>query len=120
VTLSVGTDPMCRAVSDIFARLGDRWTLLVVVALRERPRRFNDIKREVAGISQQMLTRTLKGLERDGLLTRTVSDTSPPQVEYALSALGSSLGETVRQLAQWAGKHRPSIEENRIRYDAGH
>jgi DNA-binding HxlR family transcriptional regulator len=118
MTLPVGSDPMCRAVSDIFARLGDRWTLLVVVALRGRPRRFNDVKREVAGISQQMLTRTLKALERDGLLTRTVNDTSPPQVEYALSTLGVSLGETVRQLAQWAGRHRSTIEENRSHYDA--
>jgi DNA-binding HxlR family transcriptional regulator len=89
-----------------------------VVALRGQPRRFNEIKRSVFGISQQMLTRTLKSLERDGIVQRTVRDTTPPQVEYALTALGYSFAEPVRQLAEWASAHRTMIDENRSRYDA--
>jgi DNA-binding HxlR family transcriptional regulator len=90
----------------------------VVVALRYQPRRFNDIKRQVGGISQQMLTRTLKTLERDGMVERTVRASTPPQVDYALTALGRSLSEPVRQLAQWARAHLASIHDNRLRYDA--
>ncbi|MBB6248375.1 helix-turn-helix domain-containing protein [Rhodanobacter sp. A1T4] len=90
----------------------------VVVALRDQPRRFNDIKRQVGGISQQMLTRTLKTLERDGMVERTVRASTQPQVDYALTALGRSLSEPVRQLAQWARAHLASIHDNRLRYDA--
>ncbi|MGO4570097.1 winged helix-turn-helix transcriptional regulator [Rhizobium sp. 2YAF20] len=107
----------CRGVSEILNRVGDKWTMQVVVALRDKPRRFNDLKRQVAGISQQMLTRTLKTLERDGMVERTVSATTPPQVEYALSELGQSLSEPVRQLAQWAVAHLATIHDNRLRYD---
>jgi DNA-binding HxlR family transcriptional regulator len=107
----------CRGVSEILSRVGDKWTVQVVIALRDKPRRFNDIKRTVGGISQQMLTRTLKTLERDGMVKRTVSATTPPQVEYALTALGRSLSATVRQLAQWARAHLATIHKNRLRYD---
>jgi DNA-binding HxlR family transcriptional regulator len=107
----------CRGVSEILNRVGDKWTMQVVVALRDKPRRFNDLKRQVAGISQQMLTRTLKTLERDGMAKRTVCATTPPQVEYALSELGQSLSEPVRQLAQWAVAHLATIHDNRLRYD---
>lgn len=107
----------CRRVSEILGRVGDKWTMQVVVSLRDRPRRFNDLKRQVNGISQQMLTRTLKMLERDGVVQRTVRDSTPPQVEYALTILGRSLSEPVRQLAQWALAHLESIDENRVRYD---
>ncbi|MGF6243006.1 DNA-binding HxlR family transcriptional regulator [Paraburkholderia sp. GAS38] len=107
----------CRGVSEILTRVGDKWTIQVVVALREQPRRFNDIKRHVAGISQQMLTRTLKTLERDGMVVRTVRDTAPPQVDYALTELGLSLSEPVRQLARWARAHLASIQDHRLRYD---
>lgn len=107
----------CRGVSEILSRVGDKWTVQVVGALREQPRRFNDIKRHVNGISQQMLTRTLKTLERDGMVERTVRTTTPPQVDYALTALGQSLSEPVRQLAEWALAHRTTIHENRLRYD---
>ncbi|WP_407181127.1 winged helix-turn-helix transcriptional regulator [Bradyrhizobium sp. STM 3562] len=108
----------CRGVSEILSRVGDKWTVQVVVALRDQPRRFNDIKRQVRGISQQMLTRTLKTLERDGMVKRTVCATTPPQVEYALTALGRSLSKPVRQLAQWARAHLATIHDNRQRYDA--
>jgi len=108
----------CRRVSEILNRVGDKWTMQVVVVLRERHRRFNELKREVDGISQQMLTRTLKMLERDGMVERTVRATTPPQVDYALTALGRSLSEPVRKLAQWAHSHLATIHENRSRYDA--
>jgi DNA-binding HxlR family transcriptional regulator len=108
----------CSGVSEVLSRVGDKWTMQVVVALHDQPRRFNDIKRHVSGISQQMLTRTLKTLERDGMVERTVCATSPPQVEYALTALGRSLSEPVRVLAQWAVAHLATIHDNRLRYDA--
>jgi len=104
----------CRRVSEVLSRVGDKWTMQVVVTLREQPRRFNEIKRQVGGISQ----RTLKTLERDGMVKRTVLATTPPQVEYALTALGRSLSVPVRQLAQWARAHLPTIHDNRSRYDA--
>lgn len=107
----------CRGVSEILSRVGDKWTMQVVVSLRDQPRRFNDLKRQIVGISQQMLTRTLKTLERDGMVARTVCATTPPQVEYALTALGQSLSEPVRQMAQWAVAHLPIIHDNRLRYD---
>ncbi len=108
----------CRQVGEILNKIGDKWTVLVVRSLRDRPRRFNDLKRQIGGISQQMLTRTLKTLERDGLLSRSVTPTTPPQVEYALTALGHSLSEPLRQIAHWATQHTAQIHENRTRYDA--
>lgn len=108
----------CQGVREIVSRLGDKWTVQVVKALRDEPRRFNDIKRGVSGISQQMLTRTLRSLERDGAVERTVHPTTPPQVEYALTDLGHSLAESMRQLAIWALAHRTAIHHNRLRYDA--
>jgi len=83
----------CQKVSQILARIGEKWSMLVVMLLRDGSRRFNDIKRNTAGISQQMLTRTLRGLERDGIVTRTILPTSPPQVEYSLTELGHSMSE---------------------------
>ena len=108
----------CRQVSDILARVGDKWSVLVVMRLRDRPHRFNDLKRAVGGISQQMLTRTLKVLERDGMVVRTVHPTVPPQVEYALTGLGHSLSGPVLHLGQWAAAHLATIHANRDRYDA--
>lgn len=108
----------CRAVGEILSRVGDKWTIQVVVALRLGSLRFNGVKREVSGISQQMLTRTLKTLERDGLVDRTVRHSTPPQVEYALTPLGHSLSETVHHLAEWAASNRGAIDKNRIEYDA--
>ncbi|MDE1991013.1 MAG: helix-turn-helix transcriptional regulator [Rhizobiaceae bacterium] len=107
----------CKAVGEILSRVGDKWSIQIVVALRSGPRRFNEIKRRVGGISQQMLTRTLKTLERDGMVERTVRPSTPPQVDYTLTPLGHSLSETVHQLAEWAAAHRGNIEDNRLRYD---
>lgn len=108
----------CRAVSEILSRVGDKWTIQVVVALRTGSKRFNAIKRNVGGISQQMLTRTLKTLERDGMVERVVHHSTPPQVEYTLTQLGHSLSETARQLAYWVAAHQGEIENNRQDYDA--
>jgi DNA-binding HxlR family transcriptional regulator len=108
----------CRSVSEILSRVGDKWTIQVVVVLRMGSRRFNGLKRDVNGISQQMLTRTLKTLERDGMVERAVLPSTPPQVEYTLTPLGYSLSETVHQLANWAVAHRQDIEDNRFHYDA--
>jgi DNA-binding HxlR family transcriptional regulator len=110
----------CRGVSEIFGQIGEKWTMQVIVTLRDEPRRFNEIKRLVNGISQQMLTRTLKALERDGLVLRSVRATSPPQVDYALTDLGCSFAEPARQLAEWARAHRAVVDANRARYDEAH
>jgi len=107
----------CQTITGILARVGDKWTVLVVMTLRERPHRFNELKRAVEGISQQMLTRTVKALERDGLVSRTVHPTVPPQVEYRLTDLGHSLSEPVMQLGAWAAGNLPAIYANRDRYD---
>jgi len=110
----------CRAVSEVLARIGDKWTVLVVGVLGEEPKRFNAIRRSLGSISQRMLTLTLRGLERDGLLTRTVYPTIPPRVEYQLTALGLSLLEPVNGLGLWARRNRAAIEAARHDYDARH
>src|SRR5476649_1589731 len=92
----------CRAVSGVLARVGDKWSVLIVALLGDGPKRFNEIKRMVGGISQRMLTLTLRGLARDGLVTRTVFPTIPPRVDYELTALGRSLLEPVSALGAWA------------------
>jgi DNA-binding HxlR family transcriptional regulator len=108
----------CRAVSSILARVGDKWTVLIVVLLGDGPKRFNEIKRMVAGISQRMLTFTLRGLERDGLVTRTVFPTTPQRVDYELTKLGSTLWEAVEPLGSWAREHVSGILISRERFDA--
>jgi DNA-binding HxlR family transcriptional regulator len=107
----------CRAVSEILARVGDKWSVLIVMLLGNGPRRFNEIKRMVSGISQRMLTLTLRGLERDGLVTRTVFPTIPPRVDYELTDLGRSLWKPVEALGLWARAHRPEIEAARHSFD---
>lgn len=107
----------CQKVSQILARVGEKWSMLVVLLLRDGPRRFNDIKRNTGGISQQMLTRTLRALERDGLVTRTIFPTSPPQVEYRLTELGRSLSEPVLAFGRWVQEHLAEVEAARQRFD---
>lgn len=114
---SPAVSAQCHKVGKVLAIIGDKWTVMIVRILVERPHRFNEIKRTVGGISQQMLTRTLKALERDGMVSRTVYPTVPPQVEYALTKLGQSLAVPVRALGAWAGEHIDEIENNRARYD---
>jgi DNA-binding HxlR family transcriptional regulator len=108
----------CRAVSDVLSRIGDKWTVLVVNLMGKGPKRFNEMKREVGGISQRILTLTLRGLKRDGLVTRSVYPTVPPRVEYALTDLGRSLLAPVRELGAWALSNQKTIEEARARFDA--
>jgi len=108
----------CKAVSGVLARIGDKWSVLIVTRLGARPMRFNEIKREIGGISQRMLTLTLRGLERDGLVTRTVFPTIPPRVDYELTPLGRSLLEPVSALGDWALRNIGKIETARARFDA--
>jgi DNA-binding HxlR family transcriptional regulator len=107
----------CRTLSSILALVGDKWTVLIVVLLGDGPKRFNEIKRMVGGISQRMLTFTLRGLERDGLVTRTVFPTTPPRVDYELTKLGSTLWEAVEPLSSWARAHVSEILTSRKRFD---
>lgn len=107
----------CLRVGELLGRIGDRWTLPVVVTLMEGPMRFNQIRRTVGGISQQMLTRTLRTLERDGMVSRTVHPTVPPQVEYALTELGGSLAEEGLRLGRWVRDNLPEIDTNRASFD---
>lgn len=112
-----GTNPQCQKVNQMLGRMGDKWTILTIAMLAERPRRFNELKRLIGGISQQMLTRTLKALERDGMVTREVHPTIPPQVEYGLTKLGSSLAVPLMQLATWVLDHLDEIEAHRASHD---
>ncbi len=107
----------CRAVSEVLARVGDKWTVLVVSTLGDGPKRFNELRKALGSISQRMLTLTLRGLERDGLVTRTVFPTVPPRVDYELTRLGRSLLEPVSELGLWARKHRAAIQDARVRFD---
>lgn len=108
----------CRVVAPTLSLIGDKWTVLVVMTLAGGPRRFNEIKRTIGGISQRMLTFTLRGLERDGLVTRTVTPTVPPRVDYELTPLGHSLREPVGRLGAWAFANQRAIEDARRRFDA--
>jgi DNA-binding HxlR family transcriptional regulator len=108
----------CHAVSEVLDRIGDKWSVLVVVMLGDGPKRFNELRRSIASISQRMLTLTLRGLERDGLVTRTVFATIPPRVDYALTELGRSLLKPVDALGSWAREHHGKIVRARERFDA--
>lgn len=107
----------CTAVSSILSRIGDKWSVLVIMLLANGPRRFNEIKRMIGGISQRMLTLTLRGLERDGLVTRTVFPTIPPRVDYELTELGRSLRGPVENLGSWAFENLPQIQSAREKFD---
>ena len=107
----------CRAVSDVLARVGDKWSVLVVTKLGGGPLRFNELRRSIGGISQRMLTLTLRGLERDGLITRTVFPIIPPRVDYALTALGRDLLEPVSALGDWALRNQTKIARAREQFD---
>ena len=107
----------CRAISDVLARIGDKWSVLVVTRLGQGPMRFNELRRAIGGISQRMLTLTLRGLERDGLVTRTVFATIPPRVDYTLTPLGRDLLEPVSTLGAWALRNQAKIARARERFD---
>ncbi len=107
----------CPAVREVLSRVGDKWSVLVVVLLKEGPQRFSELRRSIEGISQRMLTHTLRSLERDGLIKRTVYPTVPPRVDYELTRLGATLLEPVAALAAWADAHRTEIQAARARFD---
>jgi DNA-binding HxlR family transcriptional regulator len=107
----------CRGVASVLARVGDKWSVFVIMMLFDGPKRFNELKRMVGGISQRMLTLTLRGLERDGLVTRTVFPTIPPRVDYELTDLGRGLSAPVIALGEWAMAHRDKIESARSHFD---
>ena len=116
-TLDV-TSNTCRPVGEILALIGDKWTVLILMALRAGPRRFSELRRDVPGISQRMLTLTLRALERDGFVVRTVTPTNPPRVDYAVTDLGRSLQEPVIALGHWAVENQGRIEAARQAFDA--
>ena len=98
-------------------RIGDKWTVLVLLLLRDRAVRFNALRRSIAGVTQKMLSQTLKGLERDGLVSRTVIPVSPVAVEYALTPLGQTLVSTIDALHHWARAHIGEVSKAQARYD---
>ena len=117
VTVPNPNSPACRAVNSVLARVGDKWSVLIIVLLGDGKLRFNEIKRLVDSISQRMLTLTLRGLERDGLVKRTIYPTIPPRVEYELTELGRSLRCAVVPLGKWANEHVEDIHKARETFD---
>ena len=110
--------PVCRTISGLLQRIGDKWTVLVVQTLAGGSRRFNEIRREIPSVSQRMLTLTLRNLERDGLVSRTVTPTIPPRVDYELTELGRSLQKPICGLATWATENVGAIDAAQKRFDA--
>ena len=110
-------NPASRVIREILARVGDKWSMLVIGVLHDGPLRFTQLHRKIDGISQRMLTQTLRSLERDGLVQRTSYPEIPPRVEYAATALGRSLSEPVIQLATWAAAHQGEIVAAREAFD---
>lgn len=111
--------PDC-GIRDVLDRLGDRWSVLVIVELAHGPRRFRQLQHAIDGISQRMLTLTVRRLERDGLVTRTVHATVPAQVDYRLTRIGAGLTHLIKSLADWSLEHRPAIAQARESYDDEH
>jgi DNA-binding HxlR family transcriptional regulator len=124
--MAVTTEPVVSCggedcgIREVLDRIGDKWSVLVVVELAQGVRRFRELQRAVPGISQRMLTLTVRRLERDGLVSRTVFATVPPQVEYELTGMGHNLTYLVRALADWSAEHRDAIAESRRRWDETH
>ena len=115
-TKQVIYDRECAA-RDVLTRVGDKWSVLVIALLGHRGHRFGELLATIDGISQRMLTVTLRGLERDGLITRTVHPVVPPRVDYALTPMGRTLLATVTELAHWAERHAEDIGTARVTYD---
>src|SRR5438445_11073603 len=111
-------EPGCTTIREVLARVGDKWSVLVITLLGERTMRFSELQRSIEGISQRMLTLTVRQLERDGLVERVVFPVVPPRVEYSLTALGTTLLTPLVQVASWADAHRTDIEAARAEYDA--
>ena len=108
----------CPAVREVLNRVGDKWSVQIVAFLGDGAMRFSDLRRSIEGISQRMLTLTLRGLERDGLISRTVFPEIPPRVEYELTKLGNTLLEPIQGLSEWAERNRVAIQDARTTFDA--
>jgi DNA-binding HxlR family transcriptional regulator len=108
----------CLKITQVLSRIGDKWTVLIIILLRERAYRFNELKRSIDGISQRMLTLTLRNMERDGLVTRTVTPSIPPRVDYELTDVGRSLAGPVKILGDWAFEHLGRIAAAQAVFDA--
>ncbi|GAA4492092.1 winged helix-turn-helix transcriptional regulator [Gluconacetobacter tumulicola] len=107
----------CRTVGNVLARIGDKWSVLVIMQLGEGSRRFSELRRAIGSISQRMLTLTLRGLERDGLISRTITPSIPPRVDYELTELGMSLREPVTALGRWAASNHDRIAAAQVHFD---
>ena len=114
------TNPVCRTISTLLSRIGDKWTVLVVTSLGGGSKRFNELRREIPSVSQRMLTLTLRNLERDGLVRRTVTPSIPPRVDYELTELGRSLQAPICGLVTWSMNNVGAIHEAQERYDSDH
>lgn len=112
--------PVCQTISGLLQRIGDKWSLLVVQTLSTGSMRFNELRRAIPSVSQRMLTLTLRNLERDGLVNRTVTPTIPPRVDYELTDLGHSLQKPICSLVSWSIDHAGQINEAQERYDRLH
>lgn len=110
-------NPNICPVRDVMAQVGDKWSILVLTALMEGQRRFSELKRGIGDVSQRMLTQTLRNLERDGLVSRKVTPTIPPRVDYKLTPLGVSLVEVLQPVARWSAEQKLAIAAARARYD---
>src|SRR6185503_18867454 len=119
-TMKDPSNPVCRTISTLLSRIGDKWTVLVVQTLGDGSKRFNELRREIPSISQRMLTLTLRNLERDGLVNRTVTPTIPPRVDYELTELGRSLQKPICGLVQWSMENADAIFDAQKRYDSEH
>ena len=108
----------CIAIREVLNRVGDKWSVLVVNLLGDGPKRFSELRRSIEGISQRMLTLSLRALERDGVVNRTVFPTVPPSVEYALTPMGRTLLDPICSLVSWAQRNREKIRSARERFDA--
>jgi DNA-binding HxlR family transcriptional regulator len=118
--LTVRSADDCQASREILDRVGDKWSIFIVVILNTGPKRFNELKRSIGIVSQRMLTLTLRGLERDGLVKRTVTPTIPPRVDYELTRLGYTLVSAIEPLVKWADRTRQAVEKARVRFDQRH
>jgi DNA-binding HxlR family transcriptional regulator len=114
------TSPVCRTISTLLSRIGDKWTVLVVQTLADGSKRFNELRREIPSVSQRMLTLTLRNLERDGLVSRAVTPSIPPRVDYALTELGQSLQKPICGLANWALDNVEAIHAAQSQFDEAH
>ena len=120
IVAGVATEPTSCRAREVLQRVGDKWSVLAIDLLGQGTMRFSELHRAIDGITARMLTVTLRGLERDGIVTRTIHPVIPPRVEYALTPMGRTLLDTIGQLVAWADSHLPEIEAARAVYDARH